>query len=157
MAVGFAENDFDTLIEALVFLEDLANVRFLRGVVCDAEFPVSIDLTADGLDGGDEPALIDIVNRHQDGDQRAAGEALEFFPDAVGFLGSERIVGGDPGAVGIRRGWRRLGGALHVTGVDEVPGAGLVLSLKAEAVFAPAGNFNFENPARAFGGGESRK
>jgi hypothetical protein len=130
MTVGVAKNDFDALIQLLVFLQNLADVRLLRCIIGNAEFPVFVDLGAHGLDGPDEPLLRGVVGRHQDRDQ---GPALQFFElrtVPVEYCRRKRIVRRDPGFVGIRGRRRRLGGATNRPDQKRVPRAGFVEDLE---------------------------
>ena len=153
VAVGFAQDEFDARILLLVTLEDLADVRLLRGVVGDAEFPVVVELAADGLDGGDEPLLRRVVRRHQHRDQRTPGEGREFGADFLGALRRKAVVGGDPRGVGVRRRRRGVGRAFDLAGHGEVPGAGFVLRLDAQQVRAVARDVDLDDPAAALGAG----
>ena len=88
-----AEDDLD--VGFLDLLQIVDGFRIGRAIVDDAEFPVGIDLPSHGIDRLGKPLRIDVVDRHDDGDERLMRKRLA-FAFLFGDLGDFAItVAGD--------------------------------------------------------------
>ena len=78
MAVALAEHGPDALVPGRVLLNDRAQLRLLRAIIGDAQFPIPIDLPGHAFDSCAQQILRRVVDRHDDGDERFPPQRRQF-------------------------------------------------------------------------------
>jgi hypothetical protein len=98
MTVRGAKNRLDSFVFSRVFFQNPPDVRRGRAVVRRAELPVFVNLREHGFDAFSQKSFFDVVNRHEHGDQRLAGETIDFRAHFFA-RGTRELIRSEPLAV----------------------------------------------------------